>query len=159
MHRFFGILAFALLVSLQAFAEQSVESYIKNLGAVNISGKGGVFLPPAVYKSMANDQVSEVQQFVLTNHIMNSAVRAALKEVPDQRMPYLQAKAMLDNALCKIAQAYQQAMLISLLPMLGAGSGASSGVMAQALTSSQGNECSGGGQGFDPALLSMFGKK
>lgn len=152
------VFIFSILVTLRAFAETSVQSYIKSMPNVQVSDKGGVFLPPAVYKAMGSNQVSDVQQFALAQNIMNSCVRKVISAPFDQRTPYVEAAKAFENGKCRISRCYQQAMLVSLLPMLvgnKAGGGSTQALMAQALQGSQSDTCAGSGPAFDSGLVNF----
>jgi hypothetical protein len=152
-------------------ADSGLLNYLQGLGPINFSQGGGAFLPLQVLTAMKEGDVSPLMQFVLVNHLMNSAVKEAQKLVPGRRDPFTVASAKFQLGLCKIQKAFQQGMLMALLPALsdkdeyGGSSdpGVRAGSSQQGLMLSQAfqkNEnCAGDDNGFDPMMLAMFAKK
>ena len=146
-------------------------SFISQLGPVLFSQGGGALLPLSVLSGVRNGRIPPMMQFVLMNHMMNSCVKDVIKHHPQRRDPYVRAKAVFDEGLCRIKKCYQQAMVMGLLS--GASDNPGNGGSANParrqanqqqallmLTAFQKDEgCSGGnedGGGFDPMMLMLL---
>lgn len=156
------ILFGGFLTSLHAFGEMTVQNYIKNMSPINITDKGGVMIPPPVYQAIAAGKVSDVQQFSYERHIMMSCAKKIIEEPMPDRMTHAFKKARWENIKCRMSRCHQQAMIISILPYLAGGStgsGGAGGLMAQVLTGTEQNSCTGSGAAFDQGLVNFVKAK
>lgn len=153
-------LAVCLFGSKQARAENDMYQWLMHLGPINFSQGGGAFLPTGILSAMRNGQMSPIMQFVTMNHTMNKCIESVLKKPypPLERDPYLVAKKKFDYAICRIKKCWQNAMLISMLPLMSGGGGdaAMGPLLAQAFQKDKACDGSGGG-GIDPNILILLG--
>ena len=176
LFRFFLLAAFLLgLLGVDyAHAESrpgdvNPQQYIGSLGQLTFSQGGGAFLPGSVLQSMRSGQISPIMQFVLLTNMMNQSVKKSLSLVPDIRHPYVVAKAKFDYGICVIKKAFEEGMVIAMLPKLsnnrdygGYNDPAEQQAnQQQALAMAQAFQkdasCSDGADsGFDPMILSLI---
>ena len=154
------MLAFGMLTSLRCFGETTtVANWIKSMPRLEITGKGGVMIPEPVYKAIAANQVSDVQQFSFERHIVMSCAQKIIDEPTPDRMNIGQKKARWENIKCRMSRCHQQAMMISILPYLGVGQGGAGGLIGQTLSNTQGTACTGSGAAFDQGLVNFVKAK
>ncbi len=164
-----GAFLIALFLSNPVKAE-SVNSLIYSANNIQSNAEGAQFLPVSVLQSMTSGQVSPVGQFVVLRNLMIQAVRKSTQEGPGDRTPYAIAKEKFDWGLCNVTKAFQNALVVSLLPQMSAirqnGGSNDPGVrqakqqqalaMAQAFAGVEGCDHDGNDTGFDSNILNAI---
>jgi hypothetical protein len=165
----------ALFISNPARAEGTIdtERILRLLAQQSQFNSGGTLqLNREFLRYMQNGQVAPATQFIALNQVLVDAVKTVNggSHLPTARSPYVVAKARFDQGLCIVNKAFQNALVLALVPQMSSvrenGGDNDPGVrqakqqqalaMATAFSRMRGCDPESESSGFDQGLLSII---
>lgn len=115
----------ALFISNPARAEGTIGTdVIAQLtgGQIHFTNGGAPQLSGQLLNYMRNGQVAPATQFIVLNQLLADAVKTVNNDphLPAARSPYVVAKARFDQGLCFVNKAFQNALILALVPQMSA---------------------------------------
>jgi len=117
-----GVFFLALFINNPARAETIPSDQVLSAlgGQIRFTNGGAPQINRQVLQYMRNGQVATTTQFVVLNQVLMDSVTTVSSgaSLPTDRSPYVVAKAKFDAGLCIINKAFQNALVLALVPQI-----------------------------------------
>ncbi|MCB0418035.1 MAG: hypothetical protein H6617_10030 [Bdellovibrionaceae bacterium] len=169
------ILVFAVALSFSQVAKaerptaDNIYAWLVNMGGIAFDAAGGLYLPGNVLTGLRDGRFSDFSQLLLFTHQMSACVKKTIEKAPGKLTPYVTARDMFDDGLCRLTSCFSQSLGIAIMTETNRQLRAATG-----LTEAQRNEarqqialamynsiktkkCGNNGRGFDSAVFTILG--